>query len=722
MKYLLLLLLATYCYSNRMVYDHKSNLFMGMQDSYSESLQSKRILEVNNTFSKEIFDSEKLDVNLGVADWGPISTSLLMTESPKDYNMSSPPCRITTPDMSYNILNVQKLPQFDDVYDYVVHQNMAFILTSSVDIYFYEATFGNSEVTNKTNIFGIKLVKSQKKINGMSESFLKNFKALPSTAGIAYHDTNDKLFLVTDVGVIIVDVKAADGKEGNINVEQQGKGEGKHDGGSNRILKGVFDSRRVLDDDEKDAPKTEEVKDIHGDPAAIDVPMIIVPIDQIKPKKNIVWVDIRGDYLFIGYALSGIDIYHIPQSDKITYIGSVDESYYQDQKNEDGTWGKDKVHNILFYDFNVNDHKVGFGNPDNNTNHLKTCRGCKSFYKIEFTLEQRTDFIKNKIIERPVMFIGSNLGVRALDLTSQFEHGSLRKELYKYQLDIPEAFRVTRFHDQLYVMAKQKDAVTKNLANNWWESMNINKTIYEIFQTDKTLETWDKEDLQYLDQSRLIINREIKSPYNVKSIYTDEDYLYTISDKYHNFYERGIIREFEAQDFNISKMFYDNTLLDVRKVIMNGEDYLIAISRKNISIYKVRLSSPSLSCPVSYFNDVTLGDLYGKFEFVLNTTTRGCPSKLEKHQSGEEKFETVCLFSSTIKLDFVEPWLCKGCNQKDVRNWALIIISIVVVVSLLIFIIYNIRSRSTYKKLEREFGELKEQKATMPHKNARTQM
>jgi len=207
-----------------------------------------------------------------------------------------------------------------------------------------------------------------------------------------------------------------------------------------------------------------------------------------------------------------------------------------------------------------------------------------------------------------------------------------------------------------------------------------------------------------------MINREINSPYNIKSIYVDEDYLYTIGDKFHNFYERSISKEFETQDFNISKMFYDKDLIDVRKIIMNGEDYLIAVSHQHMAIYKVRLSAPNLICPVNYFDDDDKSEIYGNFEFVLNTTTRSCPSKLstEQYQTGIDKFENVCLYTTTLKLNFVEPWLCKGCNQEDLRNYALIVILAIVVLSLIIFIGYNVRSRGSYKKLEREFSELKE--------------
>ena len=81
-----------------MVYNQETDLFMGLRDDYTPDLMAKRILEVNSTFTKDIFDQEKLEMNLGVADWGPISTSLLMTHAPEDFNRSSPPCRVETPD------------------------------------------------------------------------------------------------------------------------------------------------------------------------------------------------------------------------------------------------------------------------------------------------------------------------------------------------------------------------------------------------------------------------------------------------------------------------------------------------------------------------------------------------------------------------------------------------------------------------------------------------
>jgi len=132
------------------------------------------------------------------------------------------------------------------------------------------------------------------------------------------------------------------------------------------------------------------------------------------------------------------------------------------------------------------------------------------------------------------------------------------------------------------------------------------------------MELWNKENDKNNDD-RYIINRKITSNNHAKNIYVDEDYLYSLGGKnIHVFYERGISRDFVQDDFSISKAFVDKDMLGAQKLIINGEDYLVTINLSHISLYKVRLSSPEISCPVLNIqnqNEVDLGPIYGDFEF-----------------------------------------------------------------------------------------------------------
>jgi len=150
--------------SEKLVYNEESSIFQGSQDDYSEDLLNLRITETQskNTMESELFDTERFSINLGVADWGPISTALLMTKFPKSYKRALPPCTVSQSSLSYNMLNSEKLPKFDNVYDFAINKNMVFILTSSVDLYFYIAVKENSDSNEKK----VKLMPSSKKITG----------------------------------------------------------------------------------------------------------------------------------------------------------------------------------------------------------------------------------------------------------------------------------------------------------------------------------------------------------------------------------------------------------------------------------------------------------------------------------------------------------------------------------------------------------------------------
>lgn len=140
-----------------------------------------------------------------------------------------------------------------------------------------------------------------------------------------------------------------------------------------------------------------------------------------------------------------------------------------------------------------------------------------------------------------------------------------------------------------------------------------NKHIYEIFLTDSTMESWNNESSINHADERYKINRKIVSHNFCKDIYVDEDYLYATGNAVHIFYERGISSYFISDNFVISKAFVNRGMLGGKKIIINGDDYFVVINSGHISMYKVRLSSPELNCPVTDEKDN--GQIYGSFEF-----------------------------------------------------------------------------------------------------------
>ena len=134
--------------------------------------------------------------------------------------------------------------------------------------------------------------------------------------------------------------------------------------------------------DIKDAPKQETHITKGGSK------LTIIPKDVMNIGDNIMYVDIKGGYLFVGYAEIGIDVFDIQDGANPKKVGRIDSSYWNDEKNQDGTWGKHSRPSIMFYDFNVNESKVGIMETDNSETKTQ-CPACKSWYHLKYTTQER---------------------------------------------------------------------------------------------------------------------------------------------------------------------------------------------------------------------------------------------------------------------------------------------------------------------------------------------
>jgi len=123
---------------------------------------------------------------------------------------------------------------------------------------------------------------------------------------------------------------------------------------------------------------------------------------------------------------------------------------------------------------------IGFFNDSDMLKDSEKCPDCKSFYDINFTLGERQKWMKATVMKKKVMFIATNIGVMALDLNKILDKKEMPSAIYKHILDIPEAFRLTRFQDQLYILAGiPGESIGEDV---WWENNDIQrKDLYEIF-------------------------------------------------------------------------------------------------------------------------------------------------------------------------------------------------------------------------------------------------
>ena len=168
---LTLLILTGFSAQTRFVYNQTTNVFQGSIDDYSGDLLEHRMAQSNLTESYQLFDTEKIHENLGVSDWGHIGTNILMKTYPAEYKRSLPPCSINQPDLSLEMLGGVKLPKFENIYDHIITENLIFILTSSVDVFFYEAI----PTQDKKGNLSIKVQPSARRIESIPDFLLKNF-------------------------------------------------------------------------------------------------------------------------------------------------------------------------------------------------------------------------------------------------------------------------------------------------------------------------------------------------------------------------------------------------------------------------------------------------------------------------------------------------------------------------------------------------------------------
>jgi len=133
--------------------------------------------------------------------------------------------------------------------------------------------------------------------------------------------------------MVTVEVLADDGLRSDMpENENKSKESNNDDRNRRRILKGKNVTEESLDNKEESLDNNEKSENIeiikHEEPKEVDVDVKMISLSQFQPKKNIVFVDILKDFLFIGYAIDGIEIYNIKDTGNIKYVATIDNTYF----------------------------------------------------------------------------------------------------------------------------------------------------------------------------------------------------------------------------------------------------------------------------------------------------------------------------------------------------------------------------------------------------------
>lgn len=499
--------------------------------------------------------------NLGLTDWGVIQTSLLMKSHPK-----GPDFKLKTPFCSIT----------DEATSYLLKSE--FDLGNNQLIYDYEV-FGDMIIVMNyvSDIVAVKLVpqidptgkqdpssklEAKFRLSGLESKSKETLGKNFKEARLAIHAASKILYIPTDLGLI------------SLNID---------------TLEFGFISQEVF-----------------------------------KPKAQIVYADIVGDYLFVGYFDLGVQVYKIVNATAVQYVGLIGKELLGIAAGSKFQMLDFIVHSYLVEVCEVHNHSMW--NVKQNT---------KSFFKSDLTNGEIYNQITSSESRDALMFVAEPAGVHVLNLQSVLVDGKLPTKPFRHVIPVANVLMMVRYHETLYTLTYDQEQEIS--------------TVTEIFLFDTKLESWASENT---DRNQLFkINRNVTVPMYLDNIYVDDQYFYLIGNGTHNLYERGIPRSFQIDQARISRQIHDTFIWDMHKFVIDGIPYLIAVGPQRISDYKIIVSNPSIRCP-SVFN---LSDSYGEYTLEINATTRSCPAKLKNNSLGLTAAETLltpCLWRKELKIKF----------------------------------------------------------------------
>lgn len=577
----------------------------GEMDKFSPELGNQRILNrYNSTTDTFVVDPDtRVNIDLGVSDWGSFQTSFLMTKYPKGFKNPGKFCSLVRETLSYTVKAVENVAEgdYNFIYDNCIFENKLFIMTGNGQVMGYEIQ------VNGTNVPSFKPLYS-KPLDSPLVVTMEVLKSEFEEAGIAFSDPTNTLYIATDINLIALDVKT-------------------------------------------------------GQSSIVDTTIYI-------GEKNIVYVDYSDGYLFVAFETKGIFIYDVKVKGKEKLVGAIDGSYWLHK-------------NIKIKDFNIHDYDIEF--VDNNPSLLNKSVGEDSFYGLNFTNYERNNYIKNKVLDRRLLLIAESTGIYLLDLNSLFEQGVLSQNFHRHYIGVKNPLIIERFHDVMYVLVQ--DPIDPN-----------QQTVVEFFITDKDFANWDS----ITTTNQLFrVNRQIEAM-NITSIFVDEDFLYVSSGNEHYFYERGINSTFLKSTASISSKLSSSVIYGFEKIIINGDDYLMLIGEKEITLDAVRMNTHTLKCP----NSQNWTNFEGAFEFQLNTTTRNCPEKIRQNLSQNDKFSKVCVFSRDFKV------IPNSALIRTTKDLILMILGIILIFSGIVIIVLIVANKVMEKNMDRmkyEYEQLSSQ-------------
>ena len=558
------------------VIEKETGLLLGYKDELDKSDMRMIVNYTSNPI--ELKSYQYAIVDLGLSEWGPIQTSLIMKEYPIGYGHKTLEafCSVSEEMVTYNLRSQVDISAGSFIYDHVIRANEVFILTSKFELVqieilttFYITPAEVSFLTEKSKLNTTwtcpELDLKAKKLSGKT----------PTQYLMALHTSLNTMFIVTDIGIFTLHV--------------------------------------------------------------IERELVFAGNPGNRLKGTLTYVTIKEDILFVGVRDKGIYIYDITKRDTPTYLGVIGASQF----------GKPESEAINLSSFDVDDYQLEIiysGNQTLSDQVQKTNPDENAFFKNFFSIRDRTDVIRSSVYTDFFLFAAEKTGIFVFNIT----------ELIKYKTNPPKSplptiipiqnvRMITRFHNMLYALSDSENGLSQ---------------VTEVFLYGKNLEKWD----QTLVSPALLysVNRVYTSLQTVSSIYVDENYLYMISEKSTKVLERGIHISNTAVEMQVGRNLAIPNLHAVSKAIIDGGQFLIAISNSTLSEIKISVSDPHLRCPPRI--DHHSFDVFGKYVFEINATVKNCPLKLSKRTEFSDKtyMEMPCVLTTQFEIDYARTNLATG--------------------------------------------------------------
>ena len=390
-----------------------------------------------------------------------------------------------------------------------------------------------------------------------------------------------------------------------------------------------------------------------------------------------------GDLFFVGISQKGIAVVDISDPGRARLVGTIGASHFDKEKDEP----------LDLQAFDIDDYQLELIKfPDANLSKaiLEVNPEESAFFKNSFTLRDRVDSIRSSRYEHNYLFAAEKTGIFVFNISTLVAAREMPTEPLPTIIPIEQAKKVVRFHNMLYVLADNEIG---------------GSAVHEVFLFGEDLTGWENHKLSH---SQLFsVNRVYQSSEPLSGIYVDENYLYTLSPSGNHLYERGIPR---GSPLAPAKPFVPGQIHSVHKVLIDGLPFIMSLSNRSLTEFRVAVSDPHLRCPPR--SDHKTFEVFGKYVFELNATVKNCPVKANHFDKlgTRHALETPCVLRSTFEIDYSK-------SEKQ-NGWVFLKILGVVAVVAIVLLVFVVISRRRIAKMSQEQEILRQEIKHYKEKNS----